>query len=113
MSRHDERTAIRHMIDHAREAVDLTAGKTLDQIKADRVLRLALARLFEIIGEAANRVSRETRALHPGISWADAIAMRNRLIHGYDSVDLDVVMDAVQSDLPFMIRYLESILDKL
>ena len=112
MSRHDERTAIRHMIDHAREAVSLTVGRTPEQTESDRLLQLALARLFEIVGEAANRVSSETRARHPEIPWADAIAMRNRLIHGYDSIDLSVVMDAVRLDLPEVIRKLEAMLER-
>ena len=112
MSRHDERNAIRHMIDHAREAVSLAAGRTPEQIKSDRVVHLALARLFEIVGEAATRVSEETRARHPEVSWVEAIAMRNRLIHGYDSVDLAVVLDAVRLDLPDFIRKLEAVLEK-
>jgi uncharacterized protein with HEPN domain len=70
-------------------------------------LQLALVRLIEIIGEAATRVSKETRAACPIIPWDDVIGMRNKLIHGYDSVDLDILWDTVTDDLPPLIEELE------
>jgi len=54
-------------------------------------LQLGLVRLVEIIGEAATRVSKEGRAKCPAIPWEDVVGMRNKLIHGYDRVDLDIL----------------------
>ena len=57
MSRHDDTVRLRHMLDHAREATQLVAGRTRGALDQDRVLNLALTRLLEVVGEAAARVS--------------------------------------------------------
>jgi len=66
-------------------------------------------RLVEIVGEAGARVSKEERAKHPQIPWDDVVGMRNRLIHGYDMVDLDILWDTVKDDLPRLIEALERV----
>lgn len=111
MPKHDDTIAFQHMLDHAREAIGMIAGKTLETVFNDRVLELALIRLIEIIGEAAGRVGDAGQADHPEIPWREVIGMRNRLIHGYDSVDLNVLWDTVELDLPPLIEQLESILE--
>ena len=65
MSRHDDRVRLRHMLDHAKEAVDMTTGRLRTDLDADRQLNLALTRLVEIIGEAASRVSQTIRSANP------------------------------------------------
>ncbi len=62
MSRHDELIRLRHMRDHAAEAIAITKGRKRDDLATDRLLELALVRLMEIIGEAAGRISPSTRA---------------------------------------------------
>ena len=57
MSRHDDTLRMRHMMDHAREAVALVRGKSREDLDSDRTLGLALVRLLEIVGEAASRTS--------------------------------------------------------
>jgi len=74
------------------------------------LLNLALTRLLEIIGEAANRVPEEVRLRYPHLPWLQMIAARNRLIHGYDSVDFDVLWTILENDLPVLIVQLEEIL---
>jgi uncharacterized protein with HEPN domain len=110
MSRRDPETALRQILIHAQEAVTITQGKTRRDLDQDRLLNLALTRLLEIIGEAANRVPEETRAQYPDLPWLQMIGARNRLIHGYDSVDFDILWKIVESDLPGLIRQLENIL---
>lgn len=100
---------LRQMLDHAREAIAFTAGKTLSDVVDDRVLSLALVRLLEVIGKAAGRVSVETRGQHPEIPWSQIIALRNRRIHGYDSVDMTIVWQVIRVDLPPLILALEPI----
>ena len=63
-----------------------------------------------MLGEAATRVSEEMRDAHPEIPWRFAIGMRNRLIHGYDVVDLDIVWDTAHENLPELIGQLEEAL---
>jgi uncharacterized protein with HEPN domain len=65
MSQHDPLVALRHMLDHAREAVDLAQGRSRDDLDSDRLLQLALTRLVEIVGEAASRVPSELQGRHP------------------------------------------------
>ena len=110
MTQHDDGIRLRHMLDHALEAVELTRGRQRDDLKRDRVLQLALVRLVEIIGEAATRVSQEGQQRWPSIPWQQARGMRNRLIHGYDVVDLDVLWDTIQDDLPALIIQLREAL---
>jgi uncharacterized protein with HEPN domain len=107
MSPRDDLVRLRHMLDHAREAADLVRGRRRADLDSDRVLSLALVRLLEVIGEAANRVSEETRRQHPGIAWPQIVSLRNRLIHGYDSVDLDILWQILQEDVPRLISELE------
>ncbi|HUU60064.1 MAG TPA: HepT-like ribonuclease domain-containing protein [Phycisphaerae bacterium] len=81
-----------------------------EDLKRDRMRQLALVRLVEIVGEAATRLSPEGRARYPSIPWREASNMRNRLIHGYDTVDLDVLWDTIVDDLPPLIAELEKLL---
>lgn len=84
MSRGDNVRSLEDMLDHAREAVAMLENASADSLEHDRQLHLSLQRLLEIIGEAANRVSTTKQEQHPEIPWAEIIAMRNRVIHGYD-----------------------------
>jgi uncharacterized protein with HEPN domain len=110
MTQHNDMIRLQHMLDHAKEAVALIAGKGRAELQHNRVLELALIRLVEIVGEASVKVSSETQAKYPSIPWPQVIGMRNRLIHGYDSVDLDVLWDTIEIDLPPLIAELEKIL---
>ena len=71
MSQHDDAVRLRHMLDAARKAVELAAGRSREQLEADEIGQLALARLLEIVGEAAGKVSPAFRAAHPEMPWAE------------------------------------------
>jgi uncharacterized protein with HEPN domain len=98
------------MRDHAREAMDLARGKTRKDLDEERVLNLALVRLLEIIGEAANRVPATDRERYAQIPWEQIIGLRHRLIHAYDRVDFDILWQIVTRDLPPLVAELEKIL---
>ena len=85
----------------------LIAGKDPESLAKERMLELALIRLVEIIGEAAGRVSQAGQEKYTEIPWREVIGMRNRLIHGYDSVDFAVLWDTIELDLPLLISQLE------
>jgi uncharacterized protein with HEPN domain len=74
------------------------------------VLNLALTRLIEVVGEAANRVPDDFQAKFPQLPWMQMVGARNRLIHGYDSVDFDILWTIITVDLPDLITKLEKIL---
>lgn len=107
MSRHDDRATLLHMLEHAREAVGMAEGRKRADLDADRMLELALTRLVEIVGEAATRLSAEAREVRPGVPWREIVAMRNRLIHGYDAIDRDILWEVVARDLPALVAELE------
>jgi len=85
-------------------------GRTRADLDSDRMLNLALVRLLEITGEAANRVPSEVRLRFAQLPWPQLIGLRNHLIHGYDQVDFDVLWQIVTRDLPPLISALERIL---
>ena len=110
MSRHESLVRLRHMLDHAREAVAILEGRSREDLDRDRQLNLALVRLLEIVGEAANRMPSEERLRYSNVPWSAIVGLRNRLIHGYDSVDFDILWEVVRHDLPPLIEALAKIL---
>jgi uncharacterized protein with HEPN domain len=113
MTRHDDRTRLRHMLDYAEEAVSLAQGHDRGDLDTDRLLRHALTHVVEVVGEAAAHVSELLRQAHADIPWGEIVSLRNRLIHGYDKVDLDVLWQIVQGDLPPLIADLKRVLRSL
>jgi len=110
MTRHDDATRLRHMLDHAREVVEMATGRNRADLDADRQFRYAVTYLVEVVGEAAAHVSEPYRRRHERIPWAGIVGLRNRLIHGYSDVDLDVLWRILQDDLPALIPELENAL---
>ena len=74
------------------------------------MLVLSLVKELEIIGEAAGKVSAEIQTQYGSIPWQDISGMRNRLIHAYFDIDLDVVWSTVTKDLPLLKSDLEKVL---
>ena len=100
-----------HMLEAAQKASALIEGLTASDLKADETRALALTHLLEILGEAAKGVSPKTKARYPQIPWAKMAATRDRLIHGYFSVDLDIVWEIASHDLPPVLASIETALN--
>ena len=107
--REDDVIRFRHMLDAAREAVEFVRGRTRADLNDDRQLVLALVKDIEILGEAANQVTLDTRDHTLGIPWDDMIGMRHRLVHAYFDIDLDILWKTAQEDLPPLIVELERV----
>ena len=104
---------LHHILDAANEAIAFASGRSRPGLDADQMLSLALTRLLEIIGEAARGVSAQMRETHPEVAWAKMVGMRDRLIHGYFDVDLDIVWETVTKDLPPLARHIQAIIANL
>lgn len=110
MSKRDVTITLHQMLDYSQKAVTLSGGRKRGDLDEDLTFNLALTRLIEIIGEAANRIPDEFQDGHPEIPWIEIKGMRNRLIHGYDEVDFDFLWNVVRNDLPSLIKQLNKIL---
>lgn len=110
MTRRDDTVALRQMLDHSAEAVAIASGHSRSDLDTDRLFALALTKLIEIIGEAGSRVSQATRESHPDVPWMQIIRTRNRLIHGYDEIDFDILWRIVSIELGPLTERLEAIL---
>ncbi|MBD3267419.1 DUF86 domain-containing protein [bacterium] len=77
----------------------------------DEKLQLSLTHLLQTIGEAARNVPYELQLNYPGIKWKEVIGMRNKIVHDYIHVDIDVIWSTIQHDLPGFIEQRSIILD--
>ena len=109
MSRRDPMVRMRHMLDHAHEAVSLLGEMTEQELGHDRVIQLAITRLIEIVGEAASQVPSEVCDQYPDIPWRQVVGMRHLLAHGYDQLDYAIIHDTVRNSLPPLIDQLTAI----
>ncbi len=87
-------------------------GLNYEQFVKDEKTKDAVVRNLEIIGEAANQIPKEIQQKFSNVPWAQIIAMRNRMIHGYFAIDYRIVWDIVKIDIPLLKKELELILQK-
>lgn len=105
----DDKEKVKHMLDAAQQVKEFVKEKCRDDLDKEPMLLHALVRLLEIIGEAANRISPEVQHRYTEISWIDIISMRNRLIHGYFNVNLDIVWKTAIQDIPVLVEQLNKL----
>ena len=98
------------MLDAARAIQTFVLSRSFEEYQADRMLRGAVERHIEIIGEAASRVSRGFRAAHPEIPWQRIIAQRNVLAHEYGEIDDGLVWRVATGRIPELIGQLKQIM---
>jgi uncharacterized protein with HEPN domain len=108
--RDEDRIRVQHMIDAAESAERFVAGRQRVELDTDRMLLFALVRAVEILGEAAAKVSAETRAAAPHVPWSGIVSMRNRLIHRYFDINTDIVWNTVTSELPPLLAQLRAMI---
>jgi uncharacterized protein with HEPN domain len=101
------------MIDAAEQAQQLAAGVTVSQLETDRLRRDALLWNFTVLGEAAGQLSGEVKDKFPDIPWQQPIRLRNRIVHGYWSIDLDVLLTTATEQLPAFAAGLRGVLSSV
>ncbi len=88
-------------------------GYDFEKFQNDELVIDAVVRNVEIIGEASNNLTRDFRSKNPNIEWRKIINTRNRIIHGYATVDLEIIWNITQNDLPKLKTEIENILENL
>ena len=94
---------LQHMVEAAQSAIDFMSGRDRADLNQDRMLLFAVTRAIEIVGEAASKISDETRSAHDGIPWKAIVGMRNRLVHAYFDINVDVVWQTVTVEIPHIL----------
>ena len=97
----DDTAYLLDMLLAARDAVSFAEGMSYADFARDRRTQLSILKSVEIVGEAASRLSEDTRWAHPSIPSPEVIGMRNRLVHAYFNIDLPLVWDTVCNDPRF------------
>lgn len=113
MSKVDDLTRLKHIRDAAKEALSFAKGRTRKDLDRERMLSLALVRLIEIMGEAASSISEPCQIKYDKIPWRQMIGMRNRLIHAYFEIDLEIVWQVITSDLDSLLMEVEKAIEEL
>ena len=96
----DPRVVLRHVLDEADYLAGACAGTTRDAFLGDPTARRAFVRSLEVIGEAVKQLPADLTAHEPAIAWRSIARTRDRLIHGYFTVDYEVVWDMAVKDVP-------------
>ena len=100
------------MLLSADEAVQFASSLTFEGFEASRLHQLAIIKAVETIGEAASQVSDATQTALSDIPWPEIIGMRNRLVHGYGAIQLEVVWRTVREDIPALAEQLRPLVPK-
>jgi len=106
----DDINRLQHMLDAINDILDFSKNKGRIDLENNKMLSYSLIHLLEIIGEAANGISDEFKKKHSNIPWKALIGMRNRLIHGYFDIDLDIVWKTVDEDIPDLKKEVEKVI---
>jgi len=96
----DDTVYLKHIFDAIERTQEYLAGVSYDQFAQSHLLQDGVVRQLEIIGEAARNISEVFKKVHAELPWDKMVGMRNRLIHAYFAVNLPIVWDTAQTDLP-------------
>ena len=101
---------MRHLIDALNSAIRFARGRDRKDLDSDEMLLFALVRAVEVAGEAASRVSPETRAELTELPWDSMIGMRNRLVHAYFDINHDILWTTVTEAAPPLVERIRKVL---
>ena len=91
---------LQHILEHIDRATQFMEGKSLTDLEKDAMLRYAVVKCLEIIGEAAYMLTLDFKDNHPQTPWNVIIKMRHVLVHGYYSIEMPIVWDIIKNDFP-------------
>lgn len=105
----DDLAFIEHILLCIKKIQDYTGNLTEKDFNNNELIQDAVIRNLEIIGEATKKISKELKSQYPDIPWKEMSGMRDKLIHDYFGVDVDVVWKTVNDDIPFLKSLIETI----
>ncbi|PLS85446.1 MAG: DUF86 domain-containing protein [Actinobacteria bacterium] len=108
----DDRTFLLHIRDALREVRGFVEGTDYEGFLKDRMMQNAVMRSFEVVGEAARRVSPELRQARPEVPWRQMGDFRNKLIHNYFALDLEVIWKTATEDAPMLLAQIEGLVEE-
>ncbi|MBK9275295.1 MAG: DUF86 domain-containing protein [Flavobacteriales bacterium] len=108
-----DRARLLHMLEAIRQLEAWPDARREEALDADGMLRYGTVKLVEVIGEAANMLTKELRAAHPEVPWALVIGMRHRLVHDYFRIDTAILAEVVAVHLPALKAQLQAMLPTL
>ena len=110
MSKHDA-VYLNHILDAIDQIESYTADLNYEAFSQDRLIQDGVIRRLEIIGEACRKLSTELRTQNADLPWKQIMGLRNRLIHAYFDVNLGIIWDVVQADIPPLKAQIRTLLD--
>src|SRR5690242_19194472 len=109
----DQRAYLSDVLEAIADITDFAGSMTHDEFMNDRKTQGAVLHRFQIIGEAVSHIAPQVKQQYPNISWRDIAGMRNIIVHEYFGVDLELVWDTIQLDLPNLKSVAEELLKKV
>lgn len=109
----DDLVYLDHVLNSLSKTVNYTEGVTKNDFLKNEEKQDAVIRKIEITGEAIKRISKELRGKHKHIPWKAIAGMRDKLIHDYIDVDLDMVWETATNDIPRLIPQIQAIINEL
>jgi uncharacterized protein with HEPN domain len=100
MSKRHWRLLVEDILECIGRIEQYVAGLQLDAFKASQITVDATVRNLEVIGEASRNIPEDVKEAHPELEWAKIVGLRNRVIHEYFGVDLDIIWRIVNDELP-------------
>jgi len=113
MSKHDPTVTLRQIADHAGRIQELCEACTLPDLLKDWKLTAAFEREMQVLGEAVKRLPADLVARYPQIPWREIAGTRDRISHGYDETDYNILWDAAKNDVPALVATVRQMLADL
>ena len=107
----DDRVYLQHILESIERIESYLSGVTLPQFLQDTLRQDGVVRQLEIIGEASRQISSDFRLQHPEVPWGQIVALRNRIVHDYMNIDIEIVWEIVQQDLPVLKQTIRRIVE--
>jgi len=113
MRRRDYRDYLQDILDSINDIENFVRGMGFEEFKGDRKTINAVVRSIEVIGEASKRIPRSLKAKYRGIPWRGMAGMRDKLIHEYFGVDVEILWKTAKDDIPPLKQLVQDMLKSL